>query len=468
MEQLEFQGIPCGNQDGLYVVYRCENSRSGNYYFLSNDQFRFKLPKSPNVAETVMIGVANPHFLHIISIYSTVSSLKRIIAVDANHEQLIHFNRLCATVLQSSNRIDYLQRLFKVRFNSKAISKLNGVSTSKIDEVRGGVERDPYFLVEKEIWGNLHFDDECFWNTYGLKANVSDSGLLIQADTVGDINTYFATFLCCSRSDYEFWPFTAGYGSGFLQNEITFNRMKEILRTTPLYMLHADLSDIYSDLLLSNRYSPISVWCSNLLCDYFTSKNPALRQIIQVSSTLGTQFEPEFPEIDVVLLQDERTRIMLPKLIDNIKSRFRKWSVHTKNFAKVSNYIRGNKNIEIISVRSWFNADQGKSKLANTKYIMLDDFLVFEGDSTFSSIVVHILQGHGVPTENYEKVLLKAYSMSENLIILEHNRSSKDFVRQKIGVTIDEIRDILGMESFLDFGPGVSCDDRNLIMVYRK
>ena len=80
----------------------------------------------------------------------------------------------------------------------------------------------------------------------------------------------------------------------------------------------------------------------------------------------------------------------------------------------------------------------------------------------------HILRGHGVAKEIYEQVVLKAYSLTGNLIILEHNRQSSDFCHLNIGATVDELRDILGMESIFDYGPGTHCDKRNLILVYRK
>ena len=467
MKRFTFKGIPVAQDEELYNITPCDVAQTGNYYFLSNDLFSYHYSKKL-IDDGVIIGVANPHFFHVISLVSRKARLRRIIAVDFNAEQLKHFKLLYDLILFSCNRIDFLQRLFKVTFNAEAIRLLQELQPCQENIVSGGVDKDPYHSLERKIWDNLEFDEKLFRGTFGLDATAEDIGLKIKANTVGDINTYYATILCCSRSDYEHWPFTIGFGTGFLNNEDTFLDLQTVLRNTQIYMLNADLATIYSDLVLSNRYHPQFIWTSNLLCDYFVEKHPKLKEIIDVSIRMGTQSDPQLPEVDMILLQDERNESDLPQMIDNRKDHKREWSVHTRNFSKVCHYLQGVRNLEVIAVQNWFEQDNGVSKLPNTEYMLLDDFLTNEDPGQFDTIFLHILVGHGVSKTTFTQALYKARTLSRNLIILEHNRDSRDFRKQGLGVTVDEVRDVLGCESFLDFGPGVRCGDRNILLVYRQ
>lgn len=466
MKRLELKGVPLPNADDFYAVTPAGIKPAGNFYFLSNDVLALDL-ESRRDHDAVICGVANPHFLHVIDLVSRKSGVRRIIAVDSNYEQLLHFQRLHSLIMDCANRLEYLQRLFKVTFNAKAINLLNSLRPPGGDLVRGGVERDRFYPLEQELWRNCAFDAAAFHQSYGLEARVEKGGLLIDSRTVGDIDTYYATFVCGSRSDYRHWPFTAAFGSGFLQDEGSFLRTRRVLEQASLYLLHGDFAQLYPAILDTNRYSPIYAWCSNLLCDYFLAKNPNLEEIATVSHALGTRVEPEFPEIDVVLLQDQRTRRALPEAIDNRRGHRRRWSVHTRNFAVVSRYLYGSKNLEVIGVRRWYDADLGASKLPNTEYCMLEEFPCRQSER-YDSILLHILSGHCPSTDSYAAVLRQALAMTDNLVILEHNRLSREFRGGGTGITADQVRDILGAETFLDYGPGERSKDRNIIIVYRK
>ncbi|MBJ6751454.1 hypothetical protein [Geomonas anaerohicana] len=469
MKRLHFQGIsidPVG--DDHYTVSPIAEVPSGNFYFLSNDVLSLQPQPQRHDSDTVLCGVANPHFFHVIALAARTAGLKRIVAVDYNYDQLLHFRNMRDLILASDNRIAFLQRLFKVTFNARAIALLNGVRPAKPGQLRGGVEKDPFFALEKELWSNLTFDAAAFQTSYGLSAEAAEAGLLVNSRTVGDIDTYYATMLCGSRSDYPRWPFTAAFGSGFLRDEATFLRLRQLLRQTPLYLLHGDLARLYPELLYSNRYHPMLVWCSNLLCDYFIAKHPAIEEIVTLSCRLGTQVEPVFPEQDLVLLQDERTRRPLPEAIDNRRGRRRPWSIHTRTFAVVCRYLRGGNNLEVIGVPRWFEQDGGESKLPSTSYCMLEHFgALLGGGQRFDTILLHILSGHCDSPDHYRRLLQDARRMTDNLIVLEHNRLSKDFRGTGTGVTLEEMRDLLGAESILDYGSGERCADRNLILVYR-
>ena len=454
------------NNEDLYKFEDVPKRRSGNYYFLSNDIFRQRFRGSTSKRHVIM-GIANPHFYHVLAIVSSRRQIKRIVAIDNNIEQIYHFIRLCNYILESKNRTDFLQRLFKVRFNEKARSILEKMPAGKLDRVRGGVEKDGLFKLELTLWENCSFDVDAFRETYYLDFVRNEKGLLIKAKTIGDINDYYATFVCCGRAYYELWAFTAGFGSGFLSNEKIFQRLKNILSSVPIYVIAGDVSELYNNIILSNQYEPIVFWLSNILSKYFTDKNPKILRMISDIQQWGTQREPNFPEVEIKILQDQREKMKISSIIDDRFWKKRRLSVHTNNFRKLSGYLYGFNNVEVVNVQKWIKNDAGVSKLPNTKYLYFPEFQSINEDTRFDSIILHILKGHGVTKDNYSDALRKARRMTNNLIIIEHNRESKDFRKSKIGVTADEIRDSLGKESLIDFGPGYRCKDRNLIMVYR-
>ncbi|MBN2106680.1 MAG: hypothetical protein JW832_04580 [Deltaproteobacteria bacterium] len=470
MKQLHFSGIGTDeNFERYYDITPIPRSVSGHYYFLSNDVIQYNVKHTERSEGIVFIGVANPHFFHALGLAAagTRTTIRRIIAVDANHAQIEHFNRVRNLISSSYNRIEFIEKFFKVQFNARAIGLLTAYRARKKNYAHGGLEQDDNFGLEKELWKNLKFYPERFYNTYEIEAEKTPCGLKISANTIGDINTCYATIVCGSKSDYPEWPFTLGYGSGFLYDEAAFKALKKILASTPVYLIKADISVVYEDLLMSNRYNPIIFWSSNLLCDYFTQKHPPLTKLLEISNRFGTQQEPCFPESDLVLIQDERTKIKVAQQIENSARHKRTWSIHTRSFATVAKYLEGSNCLEIVNVTEWIEQDRGESKLPNTSYITADDFLGLMSGH-YDSIVAHILVGHGVDKATYRNLIEKARGMTENLIVLEHNSESKDFRNSGVGVSLQELRDMLGMESFLEYCSGKKCPDRNIVCVYKR
>jgi hypothetical protein len=471
VKQPIFYGIPTKfNSDNFYKIESDPKSLEGNFYFLSNDIFKFQVKKISNLSsEYVMIGIANPHFFHVLSEMQNMKiNFKRIIAIDNNYEQLVHFSRIRKIILNSQNRIEFLQNLFKVKFNSKAIEILLSFNKLSRNYVHGGVAQDSLYFLEKTLWQNLYFNEEKFQLIYNLKVNKDEVGLKIFSNTIGDINTYYVTFICCSHNNFSCWPFTAAFGSGFLRNELSYNKFRTLLTTIPIYEINADISTVFEPLFLSNRYHPILFWSSNLFCDYFVKKFPSLSIVLDILTKYGCQKEPYFPEMDIMLFQDERSRIPLPREIDNIYNHHREWSIHSKSFSKVSEFLIGSNNLEVVNVKHWIENDKGESKLPNTNYMFIDDFLELDLSYLFDSIFIHILVGHGLEKNRFIELLIKAKLMTKNLIVLEHNSESVDFYNKKIGLSIKDLRDILGMESYLTFCPGEKSLDRNILCVYRN
>lgn len=470
MQRLKYKGINIvsNSREGYKITPISNTNKPQGFYFLSNDIIRFRLRKRSNASSIVFVGIANPHFFHALSeCLVNKIPVKKIIAVDNNSRQLVHFDMLRKYILNSNNRIEYIQNLFKIKFNSRAIALLEKLAL-KSKQVTGGIEKDNFFPMEKELWANSIFFDTLFYNTYGIRAKKENIGLKIKSNTIGDINTYYATILTGSKNDYPYWPFTAAYGTGFLKDDDSFDKLKSVLATVPMYQINEDISLIYEELLLSNRYKPIIFWSSNVFCDYFVDKNVNIKNIISKSKRYGTQLDPILPEIDLFIIQDERTKINLPKNIDNVRHHKRRWGVHTKNFNRVLKYIRGTRNLEIVNVERWIQEDSGISKLPNTDYMTLDDFILMPNRGCFDSIFLHIIVGNGTPLNRFEIVLRKIVTLTKNIIILEHNKDSIDFKNSANSISLNYFRDLLGKESFIEFCPGEKCKNRNILLIYRN
>lgn len=468
MERVHFRGYRLGaDYEEWYEIEAPEAPQTNDYYFLSNDVYVDRWGRK-TVEPHVFWGIANPHFFHMLAVSLQRKNIRRVIAVDSNLAQVRHFVRLYDLIVTSENRIDYLQKLFKVSFNDKAVDLLKNLPPDSVSKVRGGVAVDGLVGLEETLWGNCSFDAEAYGDTYGLNFSREPLGLRIRARTIGDLNDYYATFLCCSRSGYPVWPFTAGFGSGFLRDEAIFKSLQQALTSLPVYVIWGDITEAYKPIVYTNRYEPQICWTSNVFCDYFFEKHPPLLEMVRDLEKLGTQKEPHFPELDLVVLSDQRRRFPFSFKMKDTFWRKRTVSIHTRNFRRLALYLLGINNVEIVNVPEWIARDNGVSKLPNTHYMDFDMFVGCEKEYNFDSLILHILVGHGVSRETFKHVLLKAATMTTNLIILEHNRASADFRKKGIGMTIDEIRSVLGQETFLDFGPGKSSPDRNLIMVYRR
>ena len=463
MDRLKLKGI--SSPGDFYEVEDAQPSERGNFYFLSNDEIRVNFDKSlKNRHSITSIGVANPHYLHLLFELSYYANGIRVTAMDYNLSQLQHFKRLVDYIRISNSRIEFLENLFKIKFNDVAIRLLNEIRPSPKGYIRGSSFKDKYFRTENELWENTLFYKEEFISEYHLKDVIkTEAGLRIKTQTFGDINTYYSTILSASKEDYDNWPFTSAYGCGFLRSEVSFNVFKRFLAESEIFYIHDDLPRIAYDILMANRYKTIVFWISNLLIDYFIKKNPDLEQLKEKLFKLGTNREPHFPELDVVLVQDMREPIKTARQINPNKDRKRTLSIHTKTFSCIEKHIEGLNNIEITNMPVWFKRDNGISKLPNMRYKMANDFLSND-DFLYDTIFVHILVGHGMPYETYSDLLKKALNQCEILIILEHNKNSKDF--KNIGLTIQDIRNALGRESTLEFCPGYKTKDRNLLFVY--
>lgn len=465
----------------FYNVSPVKTSISGNYYFLSNDIIKYKKPNAlekirlllskrnlrnkksvgfKRYTQSSFVAIANIHSLHALSLLSKKNIFEKLVFIDYNVDQILHLRSCIADILASKNRIDFIQRFFCIKLNSNAINILNSVSFPP-NYIHGEVDSDKYFDLEKNIWGNVSFDQINFEKKYNLNVNKTNCGLVIKAQTIGDINRYKATLFSCGRSEHEMNVFTISYGSGFLRSEEHFISIKNILKETQSIFIIDDITNIFEKILLTLRYKPICIWLSNLIQDYFINKN---KNILSIKNyIIHHTLSKSLPDFEFTILQDERVKDWIPLLATekNIYQRF--LTSHTKTFSSIQDKIYG-KTLEVTNMPTWIIEDQGTSKLNNTDYILSKNFLKLT--KKYDSIFFHILLGHGEDLTLFFKYCNHAMQLTNNFLILEHNKNSKDFYDKKVGTTPQEIEKKLGKATAISYIPGEKSTDRNFMLQY--
>jgi hypothetical protein len=441
---------------------------TSNYYILSNDQLSVKsLPNHTN--DSVFIGIAAPHVLHVVyEIYKKLSP-SRLIFIDNNINQLAHLSRLIQWLFQSTCRYEFICKVFCGSISQKGIHLLESIDVVKDGFILGAedVEDNASLRIEKKFWEEFEFDEELFLKTYGRSVKQIEGGLLTELASIGEIKYSVLTLLCGAKKHYPDWPFTLGFGSGYLRNEASFNKLKTILVSSPASLIVADMTLYCKELIRYFRYFPLVIWASNIFCDWFSARYPNIKSFFSLLNVMGNQIEPEFPEYNIYLYQDDRNSWAIPSHLRPGWSRKRSViSVHTKTFYEVSRRIRGINNLEVINEPRWIKEDKGESKLLCTEYLLLSSMDQVELSKSYDCIFLHILIGHNVRLEMFNSFLVQAKDSCDKLIILEHYRYSPEFLYKRGLICPSHIRDIIGQEQELLYITGKYPWARNFLMVY--
>ncbi len=468
MRHLKFSGISIRQDESFFTIQESSVPSRGGYYFLSNDVIKDRSFHLTRTDEVAFVGIANPHWFHALALTTGRREVRprRLVAFDSNPEQLRHFDRIRRLILESEDRIAYLERLFFIRFTDEARELLANFRHPSRRYVHGGLPKDTLLNLELRLWRDCEHDAGRFRVEYGLEARATEKGLLIQSETIGEIDDYYATIVCGSFADYDHWPFTAACGSGFLADEAAYQALRSVLRETPSYQILGDAAEIIEPIMLALRYQPLWLWVSNLFCDYFVDKHPTLAQARDRIRALGAQTK-SLPELDIWLHQDRRTSVWFDLKVNDWGVHRRPWSIHTESFHRVARCLEGTTCLEVVNVERWVEEDQGQSKLPNTEYCLLERFAEPDYDQRHSSILLHILIGHGMAKDDFHSLVERARRLTDNLIILEHNAASRDFSGTENGLRLDDLIAVHGGPSSVDYAPGKRCADRNLLVRYR-
>lgn len=441
-----------------------------DYYILSNDEVRrpltFKGPKEG----WIFLGIASPHGLHALAEVIRQCSLERIAFVDNNPLQLGHLIRLIHWILDAKDRIDFLQSLFCGEITSDGQQALGEIPTAPTGSIRGarqGHRDDNLGELEERFWRGFELEIDRFLATYGREVERRPDGLLTSQRTIGEIDQCILTVACGTRERYSQWPFTAGFGSGFLRNEHIFSQLKETLVSVPISFIAEDFSTFAEPFLSAYRYHPIALWTSNLFDDWFSNRMPGIDKLRKSFVRLASQVEPYFPELDLYLIQDERSSWHVPPTLRAGRGRRRpRLSIHTRTFREVSRRMVGEKRVEIVNVPIWIDQDGGTSKLSCTDYMLLAEVQQGHLEGSYDTIFLHILAGHGTPVNQFLELLALVRNRARRLLILEHHRWSPDFWSMGGLITPKEIRAVLGQERELLLIRGDRPWPRNFLMVY--
>jgi hypothetical protein len=307
---------------------------------------------------------------------------------------------------------------------------------------------------EEKVWANTRFSQSKFTERYGVPAEFTGQSIRIESPVCGGFSTQHLTFVNSEHHRYAGgYPFPMGFYAGYLHPDIFVEAKHEFQK---IRYLNKPIEDELIPSILRYQYAPHIIWASNLFTPFFMDQNPKLRRFLSQLNQMGSQTEPNFPELQLTVLQDHRIPAKLNPLVNGP---MRPKSIHTETFRAVARHIPTSELVDEISNQwHWIEQDQGTSKLGG-RHIHVEDAIT---ETMAGCIFLHILAGHGYGKEKFENVLRKAHKESDRLIILEHNAESSDF-GSLVWVTQDWIRSVLGNERSFEY---VCPNDRNFIMVY--
>lgn len=464
MKHIKLRGSSYNTDNPRYLLSTPEylDHEMSDYYFLSNDYIDNTRILKPitSASEKVIVGIGNIHFFHFIELVSrSASAIKRIIAIDNNPAQYLHFIRVKDMIVKSGSRKEFIENLFCVSVNDEEALNISFID----DAISNPVSKKSYEL-EKIFWKNAEYDETKFKKKNLIKnVKSTNKGLLINANTIGDINKYYATIFCVDKDSYELPVFSIGYGTGFLESEESFQHLKEILSSAETYAILDDIVSVYESIIYSNRYFPIEFWSSNIFDQYFINKHPALSNLLAISNKFNNSMTS-----GVTIYADQRIK-KKSHIIDNTRIRKKNSDevVHINTFRKIDELLMGTNNIELVNVKRWIKEDGGISKLPNTKYCHVDNIdALIDRQNKFDTVFAHILLGHGYLENSYVKLISKLKKISKRVIILEHNAMSKDFIDKKISTSVDKIRGLIGRELVIYKVRGKNDSHRNIIAIY--
>ena len=281
-----------------------------DYYILSNDEVRRPLTFKGPTDGWIFVGIGSPHALHVLAEVIRQCSLERIVFIDNNLFQLGHLIRLIHWILDAKDRTEFLQSLFCGEITSDGQQALREIPIAPTGSIRGarqGQKDDNLGELEERFWRGFELEIDRFLATYGRQPERRPEGLLTSQRTIGGIDQCILTVACGTRERYAQWPFTAGFGSGYLRNETIFNQLKETLVSVPVSFIAEDFCTFAEPFLSAHRYHPIALWISNLFDDWFSDRIDEIDKVRKSFVQLASQVEPHFPELDLYLIQDERS-----------------------------------------------------------------------------------------------------------------------------------------------------------------
>lgn len=463
MKETAFKIYRFDNERRLFADASLEDSKTGNdsgFYYLSNDVFDLKDIKKRKVGN--IIGVANFDFLHVL--YSAMINQcdpDRIIAFDINEKQLIHFHKVLELIKSSAGRIDFLERFFCIELNDKSrnmLEKLRIRNACNLNRIGTG-----FINFECDIWNNIKFNKDAFKSSYGLDTEMTKRGIIIKSNVLGGFGKYLATIVADNIYDEQVNVMSLRFGRSFLESEESFTYFKKFITSKEMIFCISDASEELLSIILSFRYTSIILWTSNIFIEYFAQKEPELKNVAKKLSEYAMNVNI-LPQLDIQFIYDKRT----PSLISAKYSMFRKFelSPHYYSFNAVNKEMLTGRSLEIVNVENWVKQDSGKSKLPDCEYIMLADFINSTATTKYRNIFFHILIGHGSSEDDFVRAFQKAREVASQVLVLEHNCRSVDFLINKVREMIINLEKFPGFVKKVKVRGKISLH-RNTLFLYK-
>lgn len=438
---------------------------TAGYYYLSNDAIDLG-PLRRAAGDRTLIGVASPDVLHVLGgIAAGGVTLRGCVLFDNNPAQLAYLKRLFRLVIEASDRLDFLERLLCIRLGTQAKRLLASFRPSRPWQVPGAVAGAGHGELERAIWQDADFDGPAFTASTGLPAEATSNGLLLGSDVVGGMSHYLLTLVCVDTSEYPHTPFSVRYGYGFLSSDAAFARLQRLLASVDPTLVKADAAQDLVPTLLVHRYEPVLLWVSNIFTPYFIQRCPALGDTAAEIVELGTRVR-QLPQMDITIVADGRVKGPLAVIKPRGWLGRLRMTAHYKTFAEVRRWMLNGPALEVVNVRSWIMQDKGRSKLPNTHYILLDDFIRDESSPKCDTVLLHVLLGHGASGQELLSAFTKARTVALRVLVLEHNSQSLDFIQRRDLMPLDDIAGLLGQPTCRVPVPGTFSRVRNWLLVY--
>ncbi len=448
-------------------------------YICSNDVIQVApCPNSLKEAAHTFLGIGNAHFLHCLAnVLAQGYVVDKVVAVDFSCSQIKHAQYMWETLLASSDRVDFVRRFYCLDLGKSAVELLNTWPEMPVGFTNGAFNegRSSNLDMELAFWQDVTFKDEEFKARYGqhTQAVKVDRGIQIASHTIGDITQQVLTLSACHNQDFTMTPFTLSYGGGFLVNETIFQAMKtQLISSKPLF-IHDDISILGNALLKRLAYDRILFWASNVFSTYFIKKHPPLADFFNLIKKRAASKRP--PNLNIQIIQDKRADTKLDKrLAQAYPNQAYLPTTHWHAFHKVSDVISPYQRIlEVVNELNHIKADLGCSKLLNTDYLASDCLQVMKKEAllTYDCIFLHILLGHGMSRSEFKRIFALCRAFGKDIVILEHNRFSKDFAGKNSAPhlsSLEEIRELCGKEDAFYFCHGEQDDSRNLLLLFKS
>lgn len=439
-------------------------------YLASNDVVTIKISDDVSNVNSAFLGIANLHFLHILSSLILKDKVECAVAIDISYKQISYLQKIVSIIICSASRTDFVESYFNIVLSPELKNKIKSIN-SDLHVVRGDTH-DGYFELEKEFWSNVEVNCANFADRFEIdKCEQTSVGLKISNFTIGQFSEYFLTLFTGNSKPYDKNVFPIGFGAGFLANETQFHALKKFLENNEISFIKNDISFVLLDLLQKEyRYFKNYVWVSNIFNSFFMDMHPNLRYLHRELINLGNQSGNFYPEIDINLFYDERVRMKGIKALSPVITRT--FSAHSLSFRSLLCVLDRNERVlEVVNQRQWIIEDNGASKIVFANYCMVEqlshaDYLDYFSQN-YDSVFLHVLVGHGFKQTKYFSLINMLKSYFSCIVLLEHNRNSSEFSNMpEKAISLDELRHNCGQEKLSLMCPGQHSVDRNIIVKY--